>query len=104
MSLSKLGLAIRLAPPDLKTSTSSTMHSPPPCKCIWNWSGLDIAPLSSTPVAWIVVQIPFDSSLLSAQLEGCDGSARVSINSRLLPPPSAHCPQRPPLLYSTSAT
>src|SRR5450759_2185248 len=100
---SKLELAIRLLPPDRKTSTSSTRHSPSSCKNIWSESGVPV-PLSRTPVVSTKVQELFADSSLSAQLPARQGSPRGSINSRLLPPPLAQCGQRPPVCQATSAT
>src|ERR1051326_3293023 len=92
---SKFELAIRFAPPAAKTSTLSTRHSPAPCRKIWNESAA-LLPLSSTPVYSMLVHALLLVSSLSAQFAASRWLLCGSINSRLLPPPSAHLPHRPP--------
>src|SRR6185503_13142253 len=53
-------------------------------------------PLSRTPVVSTTVQLVDVVLSLSAQFGARRLSTRESTNSRLLPPPSAHRPQRPP--------
>src|ERR1035438_9259977 len=75
----------------------STRHSPASSRPIWAWAIVDskFAPLSSTPVVSMLVQAAFCVSSLSAQFAASRWFARGSINSRLLPPPADHSPQRP---------
>ena len=99
---SKPGLVIRFTPPLLRASTSSTRHSPAPCRKNSNRLGvpLPLVPLPMPSVARSVrsmsVQGAFADSSLSAQLAANRLLPRGSVSSRLLPPPSDHWPQRPP--------
>src|SRR5262245_28698858 len=52
----------------------------------------------------MLTQLDFCVSSLSAQLAASRLLLLGSINSRLLPPPAAHCPQRPPVPYVRSLT
>src|SRR6266496_2948089 len=97
------GLEMRFAPVPENTSTLSSRHSPSSRSITCRAVG-ESPPSSSTPVVSRLVHGALLVSSLSAQFDARRLSARASINSRLLPPPSDQCPQLPPWPYSTSST
>ena len=100
VSLSNEGLLTRFAPPAARTSTASIRHSPASMSpmCISFGSPLELAvkPWSMRPVNSSVVHALFCDSSLAAQLRASEGSARGSIRSSELPPPSASACHSPP--------
>src|SRR5688572_3894787 len=95
--LLKSGFITRFAPPPpWYTCTSSIRHSPLPR--IITCTSLKVPwPLSTVPLSRsTVTHWDLSVSSLSVQFGAKRLSLLGSINSRLLPPPSDHLPQRPP--------
>src|SRR6187431_687018 len=100
--LSKPGLLTRFRPPSRNTWTLSKSASPASISSTCKFrlvlvGGKLLVPLSRIPRYSSVTHELFCVSSLSAQTEASSLSLAGSTNSRLLPPPSAHFGQRPPV-------